>query len=148
MEATQTEQPAISFEFDESALRRPEFQPGRPVLLADGQLWSIPNPDLAYAPTFGPDGGVGSELVSVYGPGFDQKVQAVRDAQATQEIVVSLFGLATDLLGRNYDLTPDHYRALLRYRFNQPDDNASLWEFFLVAIGSPAQAMPEVEAAG
>lgn len=122
-------------QIDESALRRTEFRAGQAVELADGQSWSIPCPTVDYVPTFGPEGQVGVELVSSFGPLFDRKVQILRDADTTADEAVAFFNLAVDLLDRNYDLGPDHYRTLLRYRPGDQERNRPLGEIFQIAIG-------------
>jgi hypothetical protein len=100
---------------DEKALRRPEFQPGHKVMLADGQEWEIPKPRLRLRPRF--EGGrvVGFSDLPSFGPEHD-------------ELVETLFGLGEpepdawltarwEILGRllraNYDLTDGDLVELL-----------------------------------
>ena len=40
---------------DEKALRKPEFEPGVKLMLADGQDWEVPKPALRVYPKFAPD---------------------------------------------------------------------------------------------
>ena len=44
---------------DERALRRPDFRAGRPVVMSDGQTWTLPYPTITGAanyPVYGPSG--------------------------------------------------------------------------------------------
>lgn len=127
------ETPAVLF--DEKSLRRPEFQPGQAVVLRGGQAWNIPCPEVWLVPSFGPEGNIEVARASSFGPEFDLKLDAFQVAETINEEAAAMLGLAVDLLGRNYDLTPDHYRALLRYRVGDEDANRPLAEIGLIALG-------------
>ena len=120
---------------DESSLRKSKLNPGQPVVLADGQSWMIPCPRIVYLPDFGPNGGFRIEAVSTFGPEFDRKVQILRDAESVPDEAAALLGVAVDLLGRNYDLGPEQYRALLRYETGAEEVNQPLAEIYRIATG-------------
>jgi hypothetical protein len=100
---------------DETALRRPDFHPGSPILLADGQRWTFP---ARTALTRGrslnrdePDG-----LVADYAA----TVAAVREASLGTRRLRTELALAIFLLCLNYDLTRDDLFALLCYAPGDP----------------------------
>jgi hypothetical protein len=81
----------------ELSLRRPEFSPGMPVELADGQTWMLP------APSF-----PGRE-----GPEYGGLLAAICQAEDDPERCRGELALAIYLLGCNYDLEPADYLDLL-----------------------------------
>ena len=129
--------------FDEPALRGSGFQPGPGVVLADGQAWQIPCPMFDLIPRFAPDGGVGYESVTTFGQGFDELVDAVQNAETIAEEATSLFRLAIDLLGRNYQLGPDQFRALLVYPGDGNWVQTPLGDIYRVAIGTAPKPTPD-----
>src|SRR3954471_11611022 len=89
---------------DEESLRRPDFLPGIPVRMADGQIWSLPKAPDRY-PRMA-DGGV-------LGQDYEAMVAEVLDAEDEAEQRRAELALAIALLARNYDLGPADYQELL-----------------------------------
>jgi hypothetical protein len=89
---------------DEPTRRRPDFLPGSPIRLADGQLWTFPAP--AHEAEFGPD--------------YPAAIAAVDEAEDRAERLRAELALAILLLCRNYDLSPDALSGLLRYAPGNP----------------------------
>ncbi len=90
---------------DERARRRPSFQPGLSLRLADGQFWSLPIP--ADAP--------GEPAVSPRAwddPDYRAILQALREAEDPGERFRAELALAIRLLSWNYDVDRDDLGAL------------------------------------
>lgn len=128
---------------DEKSLRRPGFDPGRAVKLEDGQLWSIPCPLIEWAPDFDLAGEVQLASMTTFGPEFDQLIADVENAELKGDEARALFRLARNLLDRNYDLRPEHYRTLLRYQTDsQLGVVSSLGEIYGIARGIAPKPTP------
>jgi hypothetical protein len=98
---------------DEKSLRRPDFLPGIPVLLADGQSWSLPPaPDRS-----DPGTAEGGPAAAAEGgaPVLDDEatLTAILDAEDEAERLRAELALAIALLARNYHLTPADYQEIL-----------------------------------
>jgi hypothetical protein len=89
---------------DEESLRRPDFLPGIPVRMADGQLWSLPEAPDRY-PRMAYGGAPRREYAAT--------VAAVLDAEDEAERRRAELALTIALLARNYDLGPAEYQELL-----------------------------------
>jgi hypothetical protein len=118
---------------DEVALRRPDFQGGEPIEMADGQAWTIPKPLLEFVPKFADDGTITAGIATSLGPVFDRLMEDYdRACQAAQveagEVpdgprpLDLLMRLAAYMLRLNYNLEPASLGVLLRWR---PDDEAT-----------------------
>lgn len=123
---------------DESALRRAEFVEGETIVLGDGQGWEFPKPVLELYPVPGPDGRLRFEgLRRSFGPDYDRKIDAFAESDAGESLN-ALLDLAVDLLGRNYDLEPEDYAAILSWRPND-EANEEMWRSITaVAMGRDA----------
>src|SRR4051794_33959106 len=89
---------------DEEVLRRPDFLPGIPVRLADGQVWNLPKAPDRY-PRVADGGGLGRD--------YEATVAGVLDAEDEAERRRAELALAISLLARNYDLRPADYQEIL-----------------------------------
>jgi hypothetical protein len=117
---------------DEQALRKPGFQGGEPIALADGQSYYFPKPVLEFAPKFGGAGFTASGIVTSLGPEFDRLTEAYDAAceasrsgdteHAGPRPLDVTMGLAIHMLRLNYDLADDQLALLLRWR---PDNEES-----------------------
>lgn len=130
----------IPEKLDETALRRPEFEPGVAITLSDGQEWHFPRPVMAdFYPAFNREGELVLTPGSSYGPPYDALVDAFIMADSVGDEHLTLVALALDLLRRNYAIEPFHLRYLLRLK--RPDDpgheaNEEMWaEIAAVALG-------------
>lgn len=113
---------------DEHALRKEGFQEGVAIQLGDGHEWHFPKPVLELTPTVAPDGSYkfSDKFIPFGSEEFDAKVDAYIQAEGVEELNC-LLSLAVDLLSRNYELTLEHYRALLPFR--PGDDQAhDMWQ--------------------
>ena len=137
---TATPAPAL----DEKALRRPEFSGGVPIRLFDGQEWHFPTPIVeAFVPRRGPDGKTRQALSFDWGPGYDDLVEAFVSAEYVRDEAVALYDLGFDLLRRNYAVTFDDMRHVLK-RFKETDprhaEMLATWEAIAsVALGKPVE---------
>jgi len=127
---------------DEKLSRRPDFQGGRPIVLADGQEWSFPCPTIEFAPRRQADGSVKVTLSTAYGAEFDRLVDAVSGEKTMGEEAQALFSLAIDLLDRNYALSPDQLFVLLRYPQDGMWSETALGQIFDVAVGRGPKPTP------
>ena len=131
------DQPPLA-EADETLHRRPDFQGGRPVRLADGQFWYFPLPVMHLAPVRLPSGQLGAEAATQFGPDFDRLLDELAAAETAVQEAPALFGVAADLLGRNYDLTGDQLRSLVQYRLHPDGPGPAMEEILRIATGQPA----------
>lgn len=101
---------------DEQALRRADFCGGIPIRLCDGQEWTFPEPvmDLVYDPVKGID------TEWSIGPGYGAIHDSLCDATTGVEVVRAELALAHALLTRNYDLTVEQFRTLVRFNLKDP----------------------------
>ena len=100
---------------DEQAKRRPEWTEGRPITLCDGQSWMLPVPVLGdYYFVREPDGTTSTRRGRTFGAAYELLLDRYLEADSGSDQAVALFDLAFDLLGRNYTLTVDDCRSLLR----------------------------------
>src|SRR4051812_10069484 len=124
---------------DEVALRRPDFLPGSPIALADGQRWTFPAPP--------PSPRRGATTTAGFGPDYAATVAAVGEAEDQVERLQAELALAICLLERNYALTPTALFDLLGYPPGAPALSAAQRELHRMALdhlrmaGEPADAM-------
>jgi hypothetical protein len=88
---------------DERALRRPVFVEGTSVALADGQSWSLPE-----------------RRWDRDDPEYDAMLKLVRESEDMAERLRAELALTIFLLSRNYELSPEHYRAILGFESGDP----------------------------
>ena len=118
---------------DETLLRRPDFQPGVPIRLRDGQNWHFSRPQVQWRKTRRDDIPGQPPRTSV-GAAFDDAMSAIDRAETTPERLAGLFALAEAMLLQQYDLTADDLAGLLVYDpADTPDpdlyesENRSAW---------------------
>src|SRR4051794_36061040 len=91
---------------NERAVRRDDFLPGVPVLLANAQSWFFPLP-------------AGGGTTATSDDDYRPLVGAVAESEDEAERLRAELALAIYLLARNYHLSPRDFRELLECR---PDD--------------------------
>ena len=125
----------------ESDCRRPTFEAGVPIVLADGQVWHFPRPGFELFPVVGPDGRV-AEIgrAATFGAEFEDLLESFYQDNVDRLRV--MFDLAVDLLGRNYALSAADYRRLLRFRRGDPGREAMWRQILDVAEGIGPKASP------
>jgi hypothetical protein len=108
---------------DEKALRKPGFQEGTKVTLADGQDWVFPKPRIRFTPRI-----VGGKVEINGGPSFGPELDnqldilfGVAEADPAERLRVK-FEIAVRLLAANYDLKPTDFARLIVL---EPGDPAS-----------------------
>jgi hypothetical protein len=89
---------------DPMTRRRPEFRPGTSVLLADGQVWVLPDPDVSAGLT----------------PSLDALIAGVVEAGDAIEGLRAELALGIYLISANYDLPPLALGPLLEFRSGDP----------------------------
>jgi len=138
---------------DENALRRPDFLPGRPIRLADGQRWTFPLPPGEHCPGVG-DGAAQEEVGTLFGYGYSATLAAVLEAADEFERLQAELALAIFLLGRNYDLSPVSFQEILCFEKSDPSlaamqavlHNVTLEHIRFMQPDSSDDAAPEREA--
>lgn len=105
--------PVFSQKLDEKALRRPEFEPGIPIVLHDGQAWHFPELKLGAFRAVR----VGNELdmrkVPDLGVEYAKLLDEYLEADAGFTSAMALYTLALTLLSINYSLTFGEVATLL-----------------------------------
>lgn len=132
--------------FDETALRRPGWREGVPVVLCDGQAWHLPRPVIEYYYDVGESGQIEIRRDSL-GPQVDDELDALVNAgEDMEKHSVAMYRMARTLLLHNYDLGADHLRTLLRiYPKDHPrfEENCGMWEaIYAVGCGTVPKASP------
>ncbi len=131
---------------DEKSRRRPDFLPDSLGLtLADGQEWYVPRPRVAFVYA---DTELGFDRVTETGDAeFDHtlqdRVDAWRKAAEADDVpgvIGAQLGIARVLLLRNYDLTTDELRGLVRFRFDAEDPLRD--DILAIAMGQPLTPKP------
>jgi hypothetical protein len=96
---------------DEQALRRADFAGGTPILLCDQQEWTFPEPAVEFV--YDPEQGFVTEWS--IGPEYGPALEAAMAAAEGADVIRTELRLAWLLLTRNYDLTVEQFRALVRF---------------------------------
>ena len=126
----------------EMAFRRPEFCGGQLVKMADGTSWYVPQPKIDLDPSrLGTKEDFEAGPRTLFGFEFDRLVDACNAAGTDAEMARALMALAIDLMGRNYDLSPDQYGSLLRFVADPDDGNESLLAIYRIATGQGPRTM-------
>jgi hypothetical protein len=112
---------------DETELRRPEFEDGTPVVLADGREWTLAKPRVRWVPDGSdrgckvvlsrPDGGAFSRLTAEY-----DALWATGEPVAYHDLARVELGLGRALLLANYDLTDEQVGGLLQFSYDREGD--------------------------
>ena len=114
--------------FDEKALRRPDWLPGVPVKLGDGQIWELRKPRIRWYPQIAGDAVTTRGSSPDLGPECDELLGVFfGDFESdTIDFPSARFHLAIRLLCANYDVGNEHLRELL---FVEQDDesNRGMW---------------------
>lgn len=126
---------------DEKALRKPGFSEGTPVVLGDGQEWTLPKPDPVIYPGMGADGRISAFVRLSYGREHDDVFDAAfapgPDAD-DEAVIMAQIHLAAMLLMDNYELPGGALAELLTVRPDQPESLA-WWEAFKEAVVAQAR---------
>lgn len=127
-------------QLDEKGLRRPEFVEGILVTLSDGQTWHFPPPKLGtWYPTRTADGRTQFDRAFDFGSDYDALTDALMEADGYYQHLVALADVTFDLLSRNYAITFEDMRHLLRVvPDGHPDAEANadmLTQLVEVALG-------------
>ncbi len=109
---------------DEQALRRPGFEEGTAVTLADGQDWQLARPRVRLCPAANdqgwktvltrPDGGVFAGLMDAY--------DNLSEEATVGEVARLELGLGKALLTANYELDDEQVGSLIQFAYNAKDD--------------------------
>jgi hypothetical protein len=113
---------------NEIALRKPEFQDGVKVRLADGQAWSFPLPKIHLAPEFAGEGSVSVGLKPTgMGLDYDRHYDVLTGAKDADPVDtwVARFSCAATLLRANYAVTNDDISSLFRWCATDPESDAT-----------------------
>jgi hypothetical protein len=112
----------------EKERRRPDFVPGAPVTLADGQVWELRRPVIRFIPDDNHASGFQVRLSLGADNRFGELI-AQRDAafggEGTAEITAIVgieLALARLMLLANYDLTAEQVGTLLQFGYDEEAD--------------------------
>lgn len=106
---------------DEQALRRPTFEDGTAVALADGQDWTLPRPRVRFVPD-GSEMGFGVRLALDDGGKFQALMTALDSASNDPAYIRAELAVGRHLLLANYDLTPEQVADLLQFSYGENAD--------------------------
>jgi hypothetical protein len=112
---------------DEAARRRADFRPGQPLVMRDGQAWSLRLPSLRVTPDFR-----GPEVVVRVGPegvpDYDELAAILygETRVPAREYWAARFRVGSILLRANYDLGDAELAALLSVVKDDPEDEGRL----------------------
>jgi len=128
---------------NEEALRREDFVEGTPVVLADGQAWSLRQPIVRFKPSRSSPSGFRTclrlasvddyqDLVDAYQALFTESSTAKVHELARRELAI-----ATALLMGNYDLSEEQVESLLEFSYDEgdPEGNRIREEVMACAFG-------------
>ena len=119
--------------------RKPEFSPDSvPIVLADGQPWYFPKPWVVIFPIVKDGKVVSTAGRTMFGEEFDQLMDRIDSSDGSLE---SIFGVAVNLLSRNYTLTDADYGTLLRFNQDDPASLEMLRDVLSVARGLGPKAL-------
>ena len=125
----------MTAKLDETALRRQEFQPGEPVVLADGQPWQLRRPVLAFVPAE-TEAGFAVCLDLDGDDGFGDLVTAYDAADGGPALLRAELALGRAVLIAQYDLSAAQVARLLRFGYgDNPDGSRIRDEVLAVATG-------------
>jgi hypothetical protein len=132
---------------DERAKRKPNWseQNSVPVVLADGQPWSVPKPWLEIRPVFRDGRAASNYPVLTYGPDFDELLQAMADCEDRRTELIAIASLAARLLRWHYDLSDADLAGLLAFR--AADAASTEWAEAVIGIATGSSG-PKVKRAG
>lgn len=100
---------------DQQTRRQPGFYPGISVRLADGQFWIFPVPTRSTLETSAED----IPRDDSHERAYHLILEAIAESENDSDQFLGELALAIQLLGNNYALADDDFRALLS--FNQAD---------------------------
>jgi hypothetical protein len=111
----------------EESLRRPDWQPGAPLVLLNGETFHFRPPVVRLWRKYGPDGSFAYDNRTDLGLEYDVKL---RDAETLHAEKKNIFGhiydFADTMLTRNYrEEIRDHYEEILYYSHDEKVKN--LW---------------------
>lgn len=98
---------------NETELRRPDFREGCPVVLADGQVWSVPQPVVRWLPGRSKAGFRTVVSINEQTSDYDELLTQWEDSTNSRGRINAIFGMAAKLLRANYDLTDDQIDEIL-----------------------------------
>jgi hypothetical protein len=126
---------------DEASFRRPDFEDGTPIRLADGQEWIFPRPYIRFVPAEGEGGTLAfGGRRRTLGPAFDRFFGAMIESDDETTQATAALNLAATMLLHNYDLDIGHIQTLLAYDPDS-DESAAVWERIVdVAMGTSPKA--------
>lgn len=136
----------------EAALRRPDFEPGHQVVLANGQAWHFRKPRMFFEPaenSFGWTVGFSAGADPEY-----ERIRAALDELGPRPLIRDMIGLELALaqlaLRKNYELTPKQTTKLLRFAYPEmtsPDPDAVRIRDEVMAVLN-GESGPKPEAGG
>jgi hypothetical protein len=109
---------------NEAERRRPDFQGGRPVVMADGREWFLARPRIRFVPA---DNDVGfATYLDGPGDGYNELLERrsalrSRPDATLGELVALDVEIAKRLLTANYDLTTAELAQLIRFGYDAED---------------------------
>ena len=131
---------------DEQKLRRPDWKPGVPVKLGDGQVWELRKPRVRWVPVRQPDGAMKTRATAhELGPECDQLVGVIFGDLESERFTFAdaRFELLCRLLTVNYHLTDKDLQELLYLNEEEDAANKEMWiNLGAVAAGRSPKPTP------
>lgn len=140
---------------NEAELRRPDFRPGTPVVLADGQAWHLRRPLIWFVPDDGNPSGFRMCLEVEQNDDYQGLMDSLRegsDAIETEgregqfKFIRAELAIGKRLLLANYDLSPEQVAVLMRFGYDKegnPEGYRIRDEVMAVAEGLGPKQSPD-----
>lgn len=121
---------------EESSARRPDWQPGVPLQMGDGQVWHFRRPKLRYCVAIGPDGSpVATRYAPEHGMSYLEASEKLRSCDGDGAAIGLIATLTLTLLRLNYDVPDPAVPGLYQYDADDPE-SVKLWgELHNLALG-------------
>jgi hypothetical protein len=135
----------VNVPLDEKALRRPEWAPGVPVKLGDGQTWELRKPRVRWVPVRQGDGAMKTRgRAHELGPDCDEILGVIFGDQSDRfTFADARFEIVCRLLAANYNLTDTDFQELLFISEEEDAVNAAMWaELTPIAAGHGPKPAP------
>jgi len=124
---------------DPLSVKRADFHGGIPVIMADGQVWTLVRPTVRMVPT---DDDVGLQY-TIAGPHADEYENLIEQYDvmfssetppAFHDVAKVELGLGKCLLLSNYDLTTKQLRKVLAFSYRDGDEEGKVIRDAVLAI--------------
>ncbi len=131
---------------DEKALRKPTWQDGHKVTMADGQEWTFPKPRIRFRPKVAADGRVDIRGGPSFGSEYDDQIDVLFGAVEVDPVerLRVKFEVIVRLLLSNYDLAPADFAELIVLEPGDPASDERWDELSRLLLGDTPKPSPVI----